>query len=333
MSIWVDIKFTNLVSAKLDRFKVKTYNPYLANCRCPICGDSQKNKLKARGFFFQKQDNLIYKCHNCGAGRNIGSFLRDIDPVLYKEYIAESYFDKDKPKEELAVIKTPSYMKAGSPLLKIKKISQLSFDHPAKQYVIDRGIPNEYHAKLFYCSKFAAWTNTMIPRKLKTDGDTPRLIIPFIDKTGKMFGYQGRSFDKAAKVRYITIMLEDRPKIFGMDTVDLTKTHYIIEGPIDSMFIPNAIAMAGADLDRSIINEHSVFVYDNEPRNPEIIRRMKKVIDAGHQIVIWPLDLKYKDVNDMILGNINRKAVIDMIVDHTYSGLTALVKLNGWKKI
>ena len=333
MSIWVDIKFTNLVSAKLDRFKVKTYNPYLANCRCPICGDSQKNKLKARGFFFQKQDNLIYKCHNCGAGRNIGSFLRDIDPVLYKEYIAESYFDKDKPKEELAVIKTPSYMKAGSPLLKIKKISQLSFDHPAKQYVIDRGIPNEYHAKLFYCSKFAAWTNTMIPRKLKTDGDTPRLIIPFIDKTGKMFGYQGRSFDKAAKVRYITIMLEDRPKIFGMDTVNLTKTHYIIEGPIDSMFIPNAIAMAGADLDRSIINEHSVFVYDNEPRNAEIIRRMKKVIDSGHQIVIWPLDLKYKDVNDMILGNINRKAVIDMIVDHTYSGLTALVKLNGWKKI
>ena len=333
MSIWVDIKFTNLVSAKLDRFKVKTHNPYLANCRCPICGDSQKNKLKARGFFFQKQDNLIYKCHNCGAGRNIASFLRDLDPVLYKEYIAESYFDKDTPKEELAVIKTPSYMKSGSPLLKIKKISQLAFDHPAKQYVIDRGIPNEYHAKLFYCSKFAAWTNTMIPRKLKTDGDTPRLIIPFIDKDGQMFGYQGRSFDKASKLRYITIMLEDRPKIFGMDTVNLNKTHYIVEGPIDSMFIPNAIAMAGADLDRSIINEHSVFVYDNEPRNPEIIRRMKKVVDAGHKIVIWPENFIWKDINDMILGNINRKAVIDMIVDNTYSGLTALVKLNGWKKI
>ena len=337
MSSWVDIKFSNLVSTRLERFKIKSYNPYMANFRCPICGDSKKDSSKTRGNFFQKQDSIIFKCFNCGASRNISSFLRELDPVLYKQYVLETYGDNDKKQkvevEKPKVFKYPEFLKVGSPLLKLKKISQLEWNHPAKQYVLNRMIPNEYHSKLFYCSNYAKWTNTMIPNKLNPEKGTPRLVIPFLDKDGRMFGYQGRSFDPNDKARYITIMLEDRLKTFGLDTVDQTRRYYILEGPIDSMFVPNAIAMAGADMNnKEFLNENAVYVYDNEPRNVDIVKRIRQAINSGYGVCIWPSDMKYKDINDMVLGGMTQKQIVDIIDSHIYTGMTATLKFNEWKK-
>lgn len=332
MSVWVDVKYANLVSSKLERFKVKSYNPYNASFRCPICGDSKKSSTKARGSFFQKQDSILFKCFNCGAGRNISSFLKQIDPVLYKEYVMECYADSEEKPAAQAEEKNLTYV-GGTHLRKLKKISQLHWNHPAKLYVLNRKIPNTAHTKLFYCPKFATWTNSMVPEKLKPEKDTPRLIIPFIDENGVMFGYQGRSFDPNDKVRYITIMLSPDKKIFGLDTVNFKKKHYIVEGPIDSLFLQNAIAMGGADINMEVLNENSVFVYDNEPRNPEIVKRIKKVLDLGYKVCVWPNDLKYKDINDMILGGMSEKEVMKLIDDNTHSGIIALVKFNEWKKV
>lgn len=332
MSIWIDVKYANLVSSRLERFKVTSHNPYKAAFRCPICGDSKKSALKTRGCFFQKQDSILFKCFNCGAGRNVASFLKEQDPVLYKEYVMESYADENPEQIKIKEATKPTYV-GGSPLRKLKKISQLPWNHPAKLYVLNRKIPNTAHTKLYYCPKFATWTNTMIPEKLDpTKRDTPRLIIPFIDEHGVMFGYQGRSFDPNDKIRYITIMLSPDKKIFGLDAVNFSKKHYIVEGPIDSMFLSNAIAMGGADINMQVLNTNSVFVYDNEPRNPDIVKRIKKVIDEGYKVCIWPNDLKYKDINDMVLSGITEKQIEKMIDDHTHSGMIALMKFNEWKK-
>jgi transcription elongation factor Elf1 len=334
MSVWIDVKYANLVSSKLERFKINNYNPYTANFRCPLCGDSKKSRLKARGGFFQRQDAIMFNCFNCGASRNIGSFLRDVDPMLYKEYVMENYTEQNPNKtlENKPVVKR-EVVWVKSPLSKLKKISQLEWNHPAKLYVLNRKIPNPAHARLYYCPKFASWTNSMIPDKLKKDRDTPRLIIPFMDEKGKMFGYQGRSFDPNDKVRYITIMLRDDKKVFGLDTTNFNKKHYIVEGPIDSLFLPNALAMGGADINMEVINSNSIFVYDNEPRNPDIVKRMKKVLDSGHSICVWPTDLKYKDINDMILGGIEQKQIVKMIDDNTVNGMVGLIKFNEWKRV
>jgi len=340
-ALWIDVKYANIVSSKLLRFKVTRYNPYTANFRCPFCGDSKKSATKARGFFFQKEQSIIYRCHNCGIGKNMRSFLADFAPELRDEYIAESFLENriednlntEKPVPE--VFELPKFLKAGSPLRKLKKISQLPWNHPAKQYIINRGIPNEYHSKLFYCSKFASWTNTMIPGKLKTTHDIPRLIIPLLDKDGRMFGYQGRSFDPNDKVRYISIMLDDRIKVYGLDTVDFSKKYYILEGPIDSMFLPNAIAMAGSDMSNpEFLNSNAVFVYDNEPRNRDIVNRVKRAIGAGYTVCIWPSMMEqYKDINDMISGGYSQKEIVDIINSNSYNGITAIVHFNDWKKI
>jgi transcription elongation factor Elf1 len=332
MSSYIDIKYANLISPRLERFKIKKYNPYSATFRCPICGDSQKSKIKARGNFYQKQQSILFQCFNCGAARNIASFLRDLDPMLYKDYCVESFLDKEQKIIE-PTYEHPKHLRLGSPLLKLKKISQLKPDHPAKLYVQSRKIPTNQHHRLFYCPKFAKWTNTMIPGKLKEDKDSPRLIIPFLDADGNLFGYQGRSFDPNDKIRYITIMLEDKEvKAFGLDSCNRNIPYYITEGPIDSMFLPNAIAMGGADINIDVVNENAIFVYDNEPRNPDIVKRINKVLANGYSACIWPQDMKCKDINDMIMSGLTTDEVLKIIKSNTYSGMIALVKFNEWKR-
>ena len=336
--LYIDHKFVNLLSNRLDRFKRSS--PTLYNFRCPICGDSQKNKHKTRGYIFEKQNKLIFHCHNCNASMIFGKFLEWIDPQLFKEYKTEKYLEKQvqqPAKPDITKIERPRYLK-GSPLRSLKKISQLPHDHPAKLYVVHRRIPPKVQYKLFYCPRFKQWVNSFIPEKFSTEGgDEPRLILPFLDKEGECFGFQGRSFKKDG-IRYITIILDDsKPKIFGLDTVDFTKTFYIVEGPIDSLFLDNAVAMAGADLGidkicgQDLALQNCVYVYDNEPRNVQIVKKMEQIVNRGYNIVIWPSSIEgVKDINDMVLEGYDPKG---MVKEFQFKGLEARLKFVEWKKV
>ncbi len=332
--LYIDHKYVNLLSNRLPRFKKLNDKTY--TFRCPICGDSKRNTYKTRGYIFSKKDTMLYFCHNCGASMQFRTFLKQQDVQLYDEYVREKYTESNNSHQantvDITKVVWPKY-RIDSPLKTLKKISQLSHEHPAKNYVINRKIPNTYHHKLFYAPKFKKWINSYIPGKLNIEtGDEPRLIIPFIDKKGQCFGVQGRSFFKKG-IRYVTIMFEeDYPKIFGLDEVICDKTCYITEGPIDSMFIDNSIAMAGSDLALSKLDielNDVCYIFDNEPRNSQIIKRMDKIIKRDYNIVIWPESLKFKDINDMILGGIDPMKIIK---DNTFKGLEASMKLVQWSK-
>ena len=341
---YIDLKYTNLLSNRLERFSVKDTNPYRVNFRCPICGDSTKSKTKTRGWILEKNNSAIMYCHNCGASMGLRKFLQQIDPILYNDYIIDTRLDKDILKRQVEEIKSPIdtiihkvpvFKKSGSPLLSIRKISQLRPDHPAKAYIQKRMIPNSKHYKLYYAPKFNAWVNSIIPDKMPDIGkDAPRLILPFIDKEGNLFGFQGRAFDKYS-LRYITIMIDDdMPKIFGLDTVDFERKYYVVEGPIDSLFLDNAVAMAGADGSGSGLShlENAVMVFDNEPRNKEICDRMESCLEQGYKVCIWPTNVIDNDINDAILNN-KTSADIQLIIDqNTYSGLQGKLKLSYWRK-
>lgn len=328
--LFIDHKYTQLLSNRLSRFTKVNQKTY--NFRCPICGDSQKNTYKSRGYIYEKKDYMLYFCHNCGASMSFGNFLKQFDPQLYNEYNQEKFLNKEsnnRTKEPDITDSTPPKFRVDSPLKVLKKISQLDPDHPAKRYVMRRRIPSQYHHKLCFCPRFKQWINSSIPGKFNGDaGDEARLIIPFIDKDENCFGVQGRSF-KPDGLRYITIMFdESKPKIFGLDTCDFSKPVYILEGPIDSMFIPNSIAMAGADT--SMVISNGIFIYDNEPRNEQIVKRMEKAIDKGYNVVIWPDNLKQKDINDMVIEGIDP---LNIINQNIFSGLQAKMRLSQWKKI
>lgn len=328
---WLDIKYINLLSGRLEHFKRK--GETLFNFRCPICGDSDKNSFKARGYIYGKNGKMFYRCHNCGAGMTAKNFIRIVDGELYKQYVQEGFSESGhrRPtfKPDIGKFTTPKFKKKG-PLSKLKTVSQLAYDHPVKQYVVDRMIPNKFHGELFYAPKFFTFCNTVIPDKFPdVKKDHPRLIIPFLDQYKNVFGFQGRSFGKVDP-KYLTIMIDDRPKIYGLDRVDFSKKNYILEGPIDSMFLDNAVAMAGSDIGDHFDFSNSVFIFDNEPRSEIIVKKMEKKIAMGNNVFIWPSEVKQKDINDCVLEGLEIQSIIDK---HTFSGLSAQMALTEWKRV
>lgn len=321
----IDDKYINLISTRLEKFTKKNSNLY--NCRCKICGDSQKNKSRARGYFYSVKNNTNYKCHNCGINISLNNYLKQIDPILHQQYCLEKYssgftgknFTAETPKFDF---KKPVFRKT----LNLPKASEIPV---SKSYLENRKLNPE---DFYYAEKFKEWTNTLHKtfdqKALKYEES--RIVIPLYYKK-ELVGFQGRSIGPS-QIKYITIMLEeDAPKIYGYDTVNLNDPVYIIEGPFDSTFIHNSVAMCGSDLNLKDLNiSHPVYVYDNEPRNQEIHKRMESRIESGESIVIWPSIIKEKDINDMVLSGLNVQSVIE---SSTYSGLVAKLKFNEWKKV
>ena len=320
-----------MISTRLDKFSQKNNDTF--NFRCIYCGDSKKSQSTKRGYLYSIKDTFNFRCHNCGKSISFKNFLKDIDTSLHDQYVLEK-FKGTRTKE----IK----LKSVTPKKIIKKhfdlplISELNTEHPARKYLEQRRIPKDKLNTLYFSETFKEWTNaqkeTFSSKSLRYD--EPRIIIPLV-RDGIIFGFQGRSLSKNSKLKYITIILnEEYSKIYGLDDINWNQNVYVVEGPFDSMFIPNSVAMAGADLNVSEIENKKdidfIFIYDNEKRKREIVDRMEKVIDKGHSIVIWPNDLNFKDVNDMILEDI---PVMDIIKNNTFRGLQAKIKFNGWKRV
>jgi len=332
MSSYIDLKFINDVSSRLQLFKKKS--DYLFNFRCPHCGDSKKNKTKARAYLYRVKNDMFFKCHNCGEGQNLANFIKFIDPKLYEEYLLERY------KRSAPATPKPKFKMSFKPVFEdktildsYKKISELDDKHPAKQYVKNRKLPEEHYDKLYLVDKFYE-----LVKKVKQDivikNDHPRLVIPFYDATGKLFAFQGRAFGNE-QPKYVTIKLdENKRKIYGMERINLQEQILIVEGPLDSLFLKNSLAMGGADLffDR-VPAEQITYIFDNEPRNKEIVDRMYKVVEKDYNLVVWPEEIKHKDINDMILSGLDKTEISDIISTNTCNKLTALTKLNNWKKI
>ena len=327
---YLDTKYINLASASLQKYKkVKTG---LYTFRCPYCGDSKKNKNKTRGYIFQVKGDHVFKCHNCGITRSFSNFLKDQVPHVYDEYVMERYKEGtiggNVPKPDLTqFISKPKFDKR---TVDLENLSSLNNFHVAKKYILDRGIPENKLDRLFYCPNFKEWTNTQKHTFSDTSNDEERIIIPLNSSDGNLIGFQGRSLSPNAKMRYITVMLdEDAPKLYGLDHINKNETIYIVEGPLDSFFLENAVAMCGSDVDiRSFGWSDYIWVYDNEPRSRQITDKISRSIDAGDAVVIWPRSIREKDLNDMHNSGINVKNVIQ---SNVYQGLKAKLQLSNWK--
>jgi len=311
-----------MLSPRLDKFKKVRDN--LFNFRCPYCGDSRKSQSKARGYFYRKKNDYFYRCHNCGKGTTFGKVLEYFDSMMYKEYIMERYRG-DAPKTEQPEFnfEAPKFKKIDPKLENLTPINKLNGGHPARQFVESRQLPEEFYSDLYLCPKFFEWS------KIQSQQEHPRLVIPFRDESGEVFAAQGRAFGKESP-KYLTIKFQDKPKIFGLDRVDFAKRYYVVEGPLDSMFLDNCLAVAGADF-RYLPPGDTTIVLDNEPRSREIIKQMERLIHQEHELVIWPDTITQKDINDMVLAGV--KDIQQLINNNTFSGLEAKMKLAAWKRI
>ena len=319
----VDSKFIGLVSPRLQKFKKIKADLY--NFRCPICGDSQKNKGKTRGYLYAVKADMNYRCHNCGSSMTLSNFLKEIDPVLQKQYVFERF--KVGKTGRGTVVEEPKFKfeapKFG-PKIDLPRASEVKF---AREYLEKRSLDPK---KFYYTPAFKRWVNTIVPKFDDVKYDEARIIIPLIYEN-QVIGFQGRALGPNS-VKYITIMIdEEAPKVYGLDNISREHPVYVVEGPFDSNFISNSIALCGSDGDLECLEAYDlIYTYDNEPRNKEIVGRIERCIRDNKRVVIWPNSIKEKDINDMVLAGHD---VMSVLESNTYSGLEANLQFNTWKRI
>ena len=317
----IDSKYIGLVSSRLGNFKRVKSDLY--NFRCPVCGDSKKNKTKTRGYLYTIKADVNFRCHNCGASMTFSNFLKEIDPVVHKQYVFERF--KQGSTGRGTVVEEPVF-KFEAPTFKS------SIDLPLASTVDVSRIYLEKRkldpTKFYYAERFVEYVNS---HKQNLDvKEHPRIIIPLYYEKN-LVGVQGRTLNSNS-VKYITtIFYGEAPKIYGLDNIRRDAPVFVTEGPFDSTFLLNSIAMCGADSDvRKWGVSTPVWVYDNEPRSKEITERISSAIARGDSVVIWPTGIEEKDINDMILAGHDVQSIVE---SNTYSGLEANLQFTTWKRI
>jgi len=320
----IDSKYIGLVSSRLQKFKKVKADLY--NFRCPLCGDSQKHKNKARGYLYSVKADINFRCHNCGASMTLSNFLKSMDPVIHKQYVFERF--KDGHTGKGTVVEEPKFNFEPPKFTKKLDLPKASENNRASEYLKKRKINP---LNFYYADKFKTWTNTQKKTFDDTSKDHARIIIPLFYKN-TLIGFQGRSLDPWIQPKYLTVMFNDEaPKIYGLDNIRRDAPVFVTEGPFDSTFLLNSIAMCGSDGDVGKWGVSTpVWVYDNEPRNKEITTRISNTIDRGEAVVIWPNNVKEKDINDMVLSGYD---VQSMVESNTYDGLKAKLQFNNWKRV
>lgn len=331
MSEWIDRKYAGIISNRLDRFVVKSNQPYTANFRCPICGDSQKSKWKARGYFFSKKGGIFYKCHNCSFSGNLNSFLKNVDPTLHKQYVFETYAEGKQSNT------AASPFDFSQPKFKPKTILDDLFvpvkGTPAEDYLRARRVPEKVWSSLYYVDDSQKLEDLSEKYRDRVLGSDPRLVIPFYDIEDNLVAVNCRAIQDC-KLRYITVKIDDNaPMIYNLNKIDRSRTVYVTEGPIDSMFLDNSVAVGSSDLNavsKVLDRDKVVLVFDNQPRNRQLVQTMEQAADQ-YKMVIWPSSILQKDINEMVLSGVDN---IQHIIDNnTLEGLALSVRLNQWKKV
>lgn len=339
--LYIDLKFANIIGSRLRNFKQK--KDYLWNYSCPVCGDSSTNKLKARGFIYKMKADLFVKCHNCQYSTNLGNFIKYVDPTVYDEYVLERYKNgasKYTDHKDVAPI-IPEVKKEelleDDILSSSTRIDKLPLTHPAVAYLINRKIPKDKWSLLYFAPKFKKFVNSCVAKFQEPIIDEhPRMIIPMFTNAGKCFAFQGRAYGEEMPKYYTIKVDETEEKVYGLDRVDYSKRIYVVEGPIDSLFLPNAIAVSGASFDTPTIRSllaNATIVMDNEPRNKDIVKQLGKYIESGFSVCMFPDSIEEKDINEMILAGKTADEILETINTNTFSGIEAKLRYSTWKKI
>lgn len=330
-----------MVSSSFPRFS--RVRDGLWNCRCPYCGDGKKNKYIRRGYFISDGNSIHFYCHNCNiSGKSLPVVLKDFAVHLYDEYRMEVFEDSGtgytrkktntyRGKLTGIVSKTQS-----ANFLGLLSINMLPVTHSAHKYIADRQIPAQYYDKLYYTSNFKQMAESFGIEDVDRLPEDERIVIPFIDDNGQCNVLQGRALNPASYQRYITLKKHETDiKCYGLDTVDKEKTVYVFEGPIDSMFIPNSVASADADLSRvsALIPPDSIYVFDYQPRNTNLLNTIERTIKKGLRVCLLPEILGGKDINDLVKSGISPDKIKNMIEKHSYVGHAASLAFGKWRKV
>lgn len=318
---FIDQKYIHFLSSQLRNFRTKGNGVYEFTHSC-----EKAESRKRRGYFYPKGNGYNFYCHNCGESTKFFSFLKRQSPQLFNEYRLE-VFTGSTQHTKPPPIETPTtkdQIKIPVPIEGLELFSGLSENHPAVQYLKKRKIPQKFYDDLYFCKRFNEWGSSIAPNLQKMQTEEPRLVIPYRDKSGELFGFTCRSFDPASKRKYIELKLSDEEMIYGQDRLDPNKRILCVEGPIDSMFLPNCVAVGGASYRSEFLNKYKhkvTIVPDNDwKRNKQVCDSLVKAAESGFSIALFPDGYKHKDINKAIIEGMSSEEIIKLIKDNTKSG-------------
>lgn len=348
--LWFERKWIDMISPKLERFK--WLDDSTANFRCPVCGDSESNERKARAYFIVHKNKYFFKCHNCGISLGLSAFLKKQFPERYSEYQLELMKEKNSStpssKKKIEAQQQNASTSIQEKLKNSKNndwtyLNELKEDHPARKYIENRNLPSSSLSELIYTNDFCDWIveNSGLKKYARRLPHDRRILIPLINEKQKLIGVQGRIIGETNKktLRYITIKFDQNaPKLYGLHKLQKDKPIFVVEGPLDSLFLPNSIALCGGDVSMSLSSlpkDQIYVILDNEPRSKETIERMQDAIDQGYRVMFWnEMSSEFKDINDMISkGKYQIKDLLKQIHQNSKQGMAANLTLSMWKRI
>jgi hypothetical protein len=284
-------------------------------------------------------------CHNCGASTSLGNFIKQLDVGLFKEYIMERYKDGEHNNKQFAQktfnIPSPRFDKLSKELSyeNAERCDKLPEGHFCLEYLKRRKIPLDKYKLLWYTSNYRKFVDEIYPEHDKKLSEDKRLIIPFYDEYNVLQAVSGRALETSEeKLRYVTVRTtkNENKLVYGCDRIILSQKVLLVEGPIDSLFLNNCLASGDANLSltaKSIEAKDLVLVFDNEPRNKDIVKMMGVAIKSGHKIVIWPETMSGKDINEFVMNGKTPDDIDSIISSNTFSNIQAQLRFNQWKKI
>lgn len=340
--MWIEEQYISKISGRVRNFRKKSSS--LWNFSCPVCGDSKRDKYKARGYIFRVQESYFYKCHNCGAASSFKAFLGNEFPDLAQQYNFEKFKENSLKCEEVSVTKKRDIAEQGVKAMfeqetktlldkLLPRVSSLPVGHEAVAYVRARKIPRAAWDRMYYIDDFSK-----IAKRNSGKSSSPRIIFPFFSRRGEFLGLTARDITNTERSKYMVVRLKkDQPAVFGIEHVNMNSTIYVVEGPIDSFFLPNAIAAGSSDFHAAlsmIPHSKAVLVLDNQPRNPQVVNQYYRWAKLGYKIFLWDEDFPHKDLNECVEnGNMSLEQVKDMVDRNTYEGLNLRLKLAKWSKV
>lgn len=345
---WVDQEYAIRLVGGYAKYRVVSMVPFKLNARCVVCGDSLSDPNKSRFWVYptKKDDSLSVKCFNCDYSARFSTYLKEQDPDMYREYLMEKRKENLRFTAESDKKSETDLSKFNKKLIKpiiekldfCERLDRLPKNHPIVKYVNNRCIPKTKFKRLWFTTQWPALCNSVKPDTYKRELPEPRLVIPIYNKERKIEAFQGRALRADAAQKYITIKAnDDATKIYGLDTVDESKPVFVVEGPIDSLFLSNAIAITGGSLELNVVpfQDNRIWVMDNEPRHEDTIKRMKSLIDQGEIVAFWDsAPWSSKDINDMVKNEkADIKDIEEYLINNSCSGLMAKLRLKKYSKI
>jgi len=287
----------------LSTFSNVTEGSDFFNFRCNVCGDSKKSKHKKRAYILKRKNPWMFYCHNGCKPMTVLNWIKVYFPIHFKDYYRELLRSSSEIIKPLPIIKNPIVKKNN------EEKEQTKFFIPIKKGItspfakavltcIDRRIPEEVWSKWFV-SIGGMYNN--------------RMIIPFFDDKGKIYYYQGRSL-YGQEPKYLSRKGEHN-SIYNYYLVDKSKPVPVLEGPIDSIFVENSIAITGVKIEDKRLKDfpHKRFLIDMDNTTNDTKKKTMELLSKGEYVFCWkkfmktfniPMKDKW-DVNDICI-HLNR---------------------------